>query len=202
MLGPWRRTGRARRPAHGPRSVAATCSTSRRRMHSPCVTSCAALCWSKASATRLPSMQSPRVAARNLADDGIRVVPIGGATSIRGFIELFGPRRLGVRLAGLCDAGEERSFLRGLERAGLGVASRPGECGGARVLRVRGRSRGRADPSPRAGRCRRGDCRGGRPPCRGRSSRSSPLNGAGPTRSSCAGSWAPAAGARCSTRVR
>jgi hypothetical protein len=33
---------------------------------------------------------------------------------------MFGPAGLGVRLAGICDAGEEDDFRRGLERAGLG----------------------------------------------------------------------------------
>jgi hypothetical protein len=57
---------------------------------------------------------------RNLAAEGISVLPIGGAQAIGGFLERFGPKGLGVRLAGLCDAGEERDFRRGLERAGLG----------------------------------------------------------------------------------
>ena len=45
---------------------------------------------------------------------------MGGARNIRRFLELFGPGGLDVRLAGLCDAGEEGDFRRGLERAGLG----------------------------------------------------------------------------------
>jgi hypothetical protein len=47
-------------------------------------------------------------------------VPIGGAHAIGNFLELYGPRGLDVRLAGLCDAPEERHFRRALERAGLG----------------------------------------------------------------------------------
>jgi hypothetical protein len=47
-------------------------------------------------------------------------VPIGGAQAIGSFLDRFGPPGLNVRLAGLCDAGEEREFKRGLERAGLG----------------------------------------------------------------------------------
>lgn len=58
---------------------------------------------------------------RSLAAEGIFVVPIGGTKSIAEFLRLFGPAGLDVRLAGLCDAGEERDFLRGLERAGLGT---------------------------------------------------------------------------------
>jgi hypothetical protein len=58
--------------------------------------------------------------SRDLAADRVSIVPIGGAQAIGGFLERFGPQGLGVRLAGLCDAGEERDFRRGLERAGLG----------------------------------------------------------------------------------
>ena len=57
---------------------------------------------------------------RDLDAEGISIVPMGGARNIRRFLELFGPRGLHVRLAGLCDAGEEGDFRRGLERAGLG----------------------------------------------------------------------------------
>jgi hypothetical protein len=57
---------------------------------------------------------------RNLDAEGVSVVPIGGAQAIGRFLNRFGPRGLDVRLAGLCDAGEERDFRRGLERAGLG----------------------------------------------------------------------------------
>jgi hypothetical protein len=57
---------------------------------------------------------------RNLHAEGISIVPIGGAQAIGGFLELFGPQGLDLRLAGLCDAAEEGEFQRGLERAGLG----------------------------------------------------------------------------------
>ena len=57
---------------------------------------------------------------RDLGAEGISVVAIGGAQSIGRFLNLFGPQGLDVRLAGLCDAGEEGEFRRGLERAGLG----------------------------------------------------------------------------------
>jgi hypothetical protein len=57
---------------------------------------------------------------RDLAAEGIAVVPMGGARNIRRFLELFGPRGVDVRLAGLCDAAEEGDFRRGLERAGIG----------------------------------------------------------------------------------
>ena len=57
---------------------------------------------------------------RDLAAERISVVSIGGAQAIARFLDRFGPRGLDIRLAGLCDAGEERDFRRGLERAGLG----------------------------------------------------------------------------------
>jgi hypothetical protein len=57
---------------------------------------------------------------RDLVAEGIAVVPIGGAQAIGRALTRFGPRGLGVRLAGLCDAGEEDDFRRALERAGLG----------------------------------------------------------------------------------
>jgi predicted ATP-dependent endonuclease of OLD family len=58
---------------------------------------------------------------RNLHAERISIVPIGGAQAIGSFLDLFGPQGLDVRLAGLCDAGEEGDFRRGLERAGLGA---------------------------------------------------------------------------------
>jgi hypothetical protein len=57
---------------------------------------------------------------RDLAAEGVSVVPIGGAQAIRRALALYGPPGLDLALAGLCDVGEERSFRRGLEHAGLG----------------------------------------------------------------------------------
>jgi len=57
---------------------------------------------------------------RPLAAEDVAVVPMGGATNIDRFLDRFGPRGLDVRLAGLCDAGEEGHFRRALARAGLG----------------------------------------------------------------------------------
>jgi len=57
---------------------------------------------------------------RDLAAEGVSVVPIGGAQAIGRFLARFGPEGLDLRLAGLCDSGEEQDFRRGLERAGLG----------------------------------------------------------------------------------
>jgi Overcoming lysogenization defect protein-like, TOPRIM domain len=55
---------------------------------------------------------------QKLEAEGVAIVPMGGATTIGSFLKLFAPRGFG--LAGLCDAGEERAFRRGLQRAGLG----------------------------------------------------------------------------------
>ena len=56
---------------------------------------------------------------RDLGAEGVSVVSIGGAQAIGRYLERFGPNGLDLRLAGLCDAAEEREFGRGLERAGL-----------------------------------------------------------------------------------
>ena len=58
---------------------------------------------------------------RDLAAEGIGVVPMGGARNIGRYLERYGPAGLGLELAGLCDAGEEGEVRRGLEQAGLAV---------------------------------------------------------------------------------
>ena len=57
---------------------------------------------------------------RILSTEGVSVVAMGGAKNFGRFLDRFGPRGLGVALAGLYDAAEEPDFRRGLERAGLG----------------------------------------------------------------------------------
>jgi hypothetical protein len=57
---------------------------------------------------------------RDLDAEGVSIVPMGGAHRIRSFLDRFGPHGSTVRLAGLCDEGEERDFQRALELAGLG----------------------------------------------------------------------------------
>jgi hypothetical protein len=57
---------------------------------------------------------------RDLVADGIVILPMGGVTGIGHFLDRLGPRGLDLRLAGLCDAGEEGDVRRALERAGLG----------------------------------------------------------------------------------
>jgi hypothetical protein len=57
---------------------------------------------------------------RNLDAERISIVPMGGATNIGHFLRRLGAPRPDLRLAGLCDVGEEGGFRRSLEQAGLG----------------------------------------------------------------------------------
>jgi hypothetical protein len=54
---------------------------------------------------------------RDLAAEGVRILPIGGAQAVSRFLDVFGRH---TRLAGLCDAAEERHYRRALEQAGFG----------------------------------------------------------------------------------
>jgi hypothetical protein len=54
---------------------------------------------------------------RDLAAEGVCVVPMGGAMSVGRYAGLLGPPGLGLRLAGLCDEGEQRFYDRALKRA-------------------------------------------------------------------------------------
>ena len=58
---------------------------------------------------------------RDLPAEGVSVLAIGGGHAAGRFLNLYGPRGARLRLAGLCDAGEEKEFALALERAGLGV---------------------------------------------------------------------------------
>ncbi|MFI1675939.1 TOPRIM nucleotidyl transferase/hydrolase domain-containing protein [Streptomyces sp. NPDC020607] len=55
---------------------------------------------------------------RDLAAEGVCVVPMGGAMSVGRYAGLLGPPGLGLRLTGLCDVREQGFYDRGLERAG------------------------------------------------------------------------------------
>ncbi|MEU5894861.1 MULTISPECIES: TOPRIM nucleotidyl transferase/hydrolase domain-containing protein [Streptomyces] len=55
---------------------------------------------------------------RDLAAEGVCVVPMGGAMSVGRYAGLLGAPGLGLRLTGLCDVGERRFYDRGWERAG------------------------------------------------------------------------------------
>jgi hypothetical protein len=57
---------------------------------------------------------------RDLGAEGVLIRPIGGAQAIGRVLGELGPSGSNVKVAGLCDAGEERDFRRALERAGLG----------------------------------------------------------------------------------
>jgi hypothetical protein len=54
---------------------------------------------------------------RNLDAEGVLILPIGGAQALKRYLTRFGPVGANVRLAGLCDAGEEDIFRRGLADA-------------------------------------------------------------------------------------
>jgi hypothetical protein len=56
---------------------------------------------------------------RDLAAEGVCVLPIGGAMSIARFTLPLGPQGLGLRLSGLCDARERGYYARGWQRAGI-----------------------------------------------------------------------------------
>src|SRR4029453_12504336 len=68
---------------------------------------------------------------RDLTAEGIGVVPMGGARSIGRYLERYGPGGLGLELAGLCDAGEEREVRLGLGGGGLRVGRGRGGAGAA-----------------------------------------------------------------------
>ncbi|CAL9375273.1 hypothetical protein SUDANB171_00943 [Streptomyces sp. enrichment culture] len=51
---------------------------------------------------------------RNLDAEGVCVLPIGGAMSVGRFARLLGPDGLGLRLTGLCDAGERPFYEKAL----------------------------------------------------------------------------------------
>lgn len=52
---------------------------------------------------------------RDLEAERVSVVPVGGATAVRRFLEPFGPAGLDLRLSGLVDAGEERFYRQAVQ---------------------------------------------------------------------------------------
>jgi hypothetical protein len=56
---------------------------------------------------------------RDLVAEGVTVLPIGGAGNIGHVLARLEPHQPDLRLAGMCDAREERAFHRALSRAGL-----------------------------------------------------------------------------------
>ena len=59
---------------------------------------------------------------RNLDAEGVSIVPMGGVTAARAFLQLYGPTGFRLALAGLCDEHEERYFVSALEHVGLGTS--------------------------------------------------------------------------------
>jgi hypothetical protein len=92
-------------------------------LHSPATVA------ARAQTVVLVEGMSDKLAVRALADrrgrdldaEGVAILAMGGSKNVRRFLEVFGPQGIGLRVAGLCDAGEERDFQRGLERAGYGT---------------------------------------------------------------------------------
>lgn len=60
---------------------------------------------------------------RDLAAEGVTILPVGGAHGLTRYLRRFGPEGAGLRLAGLCDAGEEEVLRRGLAAAAVGSAA-------------------------------------------------------------------------------
>ncbi|RKR92174.1 hypothetical protein BDK92_6608 [Micromonospora pisi] len=58
---------------------------------------------------------------RDLADEGVCVLSLGGAMGVGRFLRIFGATGLAVNVRGLCDEAEEGYFRRGLEQTGLGT---------------------------------------------------------------------------------
>lgn len=59
---------------------------------------------------------------RDLASERVVVLPIGGAHAITRYLTQLGPAGAALKLAGLCDVGEEEIVRRGLASAGVGSA--------------------------------------------------------------------------------
>jgi OLD-like protein len=57
---------------------------------------------------------------RALDAEGVAILPMGGAHAITRYLTRFGPAGANVRLAGLCDAGDEGVFRRGLAQVSFG----------------------------------------------------------------------------------
>lgn len=60
---------------------------------------------------------------RDLVAQHVVIVPVGGAHAVPRYLAQFGPMGAHLRLAGLCDVGEEDVFRRGLASAGMGAPS-------------------------------------------------------------------------------
>ncbi|QGN58905.1 TOPRIM nucleotidyl transferase/hydrolase domain-containing protein [Nostocoides sp. HKS02] len=74
---------------------------------------------------RVALLTLARRAGRDLAGEGVQVLPMGGITNVRAFVSRLGPDGLGVPLVGLYDGAEEAQLRRGLAAAGLVEALDP-----------------------------------------------------------------------------
>lgn len=90
-------------------------------LHQEAVASSRAVVLVEGTSDRIAVEALARRLGRDLAAEGVVVVAIGGAQAIRNALDLFGPRGVGAKVAGLCDAAEERHFARALERLGHGA---------------------------------------------------------------------------------
>jgi hypothetical protein len=57
---------------------------------------------------------------RDLSAERIAVLPTGGAHAMKNYLRQLGPSGAGLRVAGLCDVGEESIVRRGLASSGVG----------------------------------------------------------------------------------
>jgi hypothetical protein len=60
------------------------------------------------------------VLGRDLSNDGVVIVPIGGAHAMTKYLIEFGPRGRDLTIAGLCDQGEEGALRAAVALAGVG----------------------------------------------------------------------------------
>ncbi|MDH2429373.1 TOPRIM nucleotidyl transferase/hydrolase domain-containing protein [Sphaerisporangium sp. TRM90804] len=60
---------------------------------------------------------------RDLAGEGVCVVPMDGAMGVGRYLRILGRPELAVSVRGLCDEAEEAYFRRGLKQAGLGAGT-------------------------------------------------------------------------------
>jgi hypothetical protein len=85
-----------------------------------CVSGCAAVVLVEGISDQIALETLAVRRGRDLAAQHTVVVPVGGAHAIARYLTRFGPAGADVRLAGLCDVGEEDIFRRALAGAGLG----------------------------------------------------------------------------------
>src|SRR5262245_55962652 len=95
----------------------ATARLEPRRRHNAVMTRAVVLVEGISDRLALEALAARR--GRDLDAEGISVIAMGGAHAVGGALRSVEP---GVRIAGLCDAGEEDAFRRALEANGVGAA--------------------------------------------------------------------------------